>query len=381
MSKIFFLNKKIKLILIVSALIFFLFLLFTYVIFPENIIEVKVVPVKKGQVESSVTATSSGTVSAEIESKVASDIAGKVIAVFILDGALVKKGDPILKIDLTDSLIQKQQGLANANSAKAKYLQAKQKLNQSEINYKRNKELFKEGIVSASQLEAAEFEYKTSKEELKAAQENMEALKSSFNLLSHQVTKGVIKAPFSGVASKIYPKIGEFINVGSPVADMFTTEKIKIKGRIDEADLNKIKLNQKVRLTPEAYRDKKITGELVFISPVVLTTKEANREIEIEVLPKEGIEYFKPGMSIDIEIILDSVGNVLFIPSYAIMDKKGEKIVYIADGSRAKEVSITAGMSNYETTEIKRGLKEGDLVILPSNISKINDNAKIKVIR
>lgn len=381
MNKSFFLIKRTKTILIILASITFLFLLFTYVIFPESSTEVKVVPVKKGKVESSVTATSSGTVSAEIESKVASDIAGKVIEVFISDGVFVKKNDPIIRLDLTDILIQKQQALANLNSSKAKQLQAKQKFKQSEINHKRNKELFKEGIVSASQLEASELEYNTSREELKSASEIIEASKSSFNLLSHQAAKGIIKAPFNGIVSKVYPKIGEFINAGATVADMFSTEKIKIKARIDEADLSKIKLGQKVKLIPEAYRDKKITGELAFISPVVLTTKESNREVEIEIFPKEGIKYLKPGMSIDVEVILDLVENVLFVPSYAIMDKKGEKIVYVANGNRAKEIPVTIGMNNYETTEIKSGLKEGEMVILPSNIIKINNNSKIKVNR
>ena len=151
-----------------------------------------------------------------------------------------------------------------------------------------------------------------------------------------------------------------------------------IEAFIDEADVVKVKPGQQVNITMDAYQGKIFKGEIYLISPVVLGGKQETRTFEVRTRLKEKGIIIKPGMSADAEIIVDNIKNALVVPSHAIMEKNGKKFVFIKKGSTARLVPVETGQFNWNFTEIKSGVKDGDTVIISPDATGLADGKRVK---
>ncbi|MEK6673570.1 MAG: hypothetical protein AABY42_08880, partial [Nitrospirota bacterium] len=76
---------------------------------------------------------------------------------------------------------------------------------------------------------------------------------------------------------------------------------------------------------------------------------------------------------------VDSIDNALVIPSQAITEKEGKKFVYIVKDSRLKLVTINPGKFNWNLTEIKSGISEGDDVVINTETQKLKEGMRVKI--
>ena len=137
-----------------------------------------------------------------------------------------------------------------------------------------------------------------------------------------------------------------------------------IEAFIDEADVAKVKLRQQANITMDAYQGNVFKGEIYRISPVVLGGKQETRTFEVRTRLKEKQIIIKPGMSADVEIIVDNINNALVVPSHAVMEKNGKSLSLLERVLPQKLVPVETGQFNWNFTEITSGVKEGDTVII-----------------
>lgn len=384
----------------------------TYLLLREKPIEVSVFKVKKGDVEATITATTTGTVKAKAVSKISSQYMGKIARILRREGARVKKNETLVELENRDA--RAQVGLARANlraaqadlnqlllskdivtsQTSAMVNQTKSKLDSALANHSRAASLYPKGMISKQEMEdsrtlldVARADYKNAKanelqegmkdEEIKMAVARVDQMQANLEMAEVQLSRTYIKSPYPGVITELFVETGEILNVGTTVLELADESNMEVEAAIDEVDAGKLRLGQDVKLTFDAFKGKIFIGKIVKIYPLVTTTKEQNRTVNINVginIVEEGI---KVGMSMDVEVITGRVNNVLFIPTNSIIERSEGQFVYIYREGAARTRKIKTGLSNWETSEVVEGLKEGDEVITSLEIMKLKDGIKV----
>jgi HlyD family secretion protein len=190
-----------------------------------------------------------------------------------------------------------------------------------------------------------------------------------------------IRAPFSGIVAEINMKKGDPVSSGTAIATIITKQRIA-EISLNEIDIAKIKVGQKVTLTFDAVEGLTITGVVVDVDSLgTVSQGVVNYGVKIGFDTQD--ERVRPGMSVSAAIITDSKQNVLLVPNSAIKSQSGTSYVGMLDSSSdnsqllassansvgillssaPRQQTIEIGLSNDSYTEVTGGLKEGDIVV------------------
>jgi len=172
--------------------------------------------------------------------------------------------------------------------------------------------------------------------------------------------------PIAGIVTHIdTPVAGVNITPATAVFTVADPTKMKFVANIDEADIGKVKSDQKATITLDAYSDQKFEATVEKIAFAAVATKGGGTAYPVEmVLPENKDLQFKVGMNGDLDITIAGEKNILALPSEAIKEKDNKKFVKIIDGRQIKEVEIQTGLTTETKTQITQGLNEGTTVII-----------------
>ncbi len=171
-----------------------------------------------------------------------------------------------------------------------------------------------------------------------------------------------VESPISGIVAKTYLDQGDSVTPQTPIAVVADIDKVKVKIEIVEVDYPKVKLGQTAKIIVDAYPDKEFEGELSKLSTLVSPqTRTATAEI---IIPNPE-HLLVPGMFARIRLFVET-HKALVVPRDAILKLPGTGVYYCftVEESKAKKVFVELGMRENNWQEIKKGLKQGDLVIL-----------------
>jgi RND family efflux transporter MFP subunit len=306
--------------------------------------KVDAIKMATGSVESTVTTINSGTVEAQNQAELAFGTVGRISKIYVALGATVNAGAHIAELENAD--------------LKAVYDETVKELNRAD-------ELFKNGLVSISNLESA-------KRAREVARLNYE--------------KTVMKAPFAGMITAMDLKVGEFYQStptvnNKPLVQIIDLKKRIIKGEIDEVDLQKVAIGYKARVKIPALKNQIFGAIVTNVVPFVSTAKDQDRtsQIELEIVEPKNI-LIPVGASADVEIISETKDNVKVLPASTLTGTGKTRSLYkIIDGKLVKK-EITLGLGNYERVEVLSGLEANELVARPSNGIELADGMKVKAV-
>ena len=173
-------------------------------------------------------------------------------------------------------------------------------------------------------------------------------------------------SPIDGIVIQIDNPIAG-VNV-TPINATFTIAnptKMKFVANVDEVDIGKIEIGQKIILTLDAYPDQEIKGEIGKVAFASVTTRGGGTAFPIEIyLPENQNLQFKVGMNGDLEITISKIENVLTIPNEAINKKEGKKFVSIIKGRKIEEIEIETGFTSETKAQVVKGLNENETIII-----------------
>lgn len=403
-------RKNALLITLIFALILISTLIITNYL---NAIKVKTQAVKRMGLNITVTATSTGTIKSDNEAKITAQRIGRITRLMFEEGDIIKEGQVIAELEAEEAFYNMKLSEATLNKTrfvleqmKAAYEslrvsvekdieKARAILTEVDSRRKRLLELKEMGYVTDMDIDAIQKEYEVAKanlestiasretlkaklSEIKAQEEAVREALNSFNIAKLNYDYSFIRSPISGVITSRPVKIGEGVNKGSHIATVVSTGSMYIEAFIDEADVAKVRIGQEVNITMDSYPGKVFKGEVYRISPVVLGGKQETRTFEVRVRLKDKDILIKPGMSADIEIIVESIPNVLALPSQAVVEKEGKRYVYIIRDSRARLTPVDLGRFNWTFYEVLSGIKEGDKVIINTDVEGLKDGVRVK---
>ena len=358
----------------------------------------KLAKAERGDLAKSVVAT--GKVEPITKVEVKSKASGIVKKLFVDYGDRVKKGQLLAQLDKEEiqaSVEQSRAALqaaeANRKSAQADFERAKVDAEGPDVpllkrSYERALEMAKSGVVSQSSLDDAEKEYKMAVNkqnvaraqitvlDAKIAQAQAQVAQDQANLrqFEEQLSYTDITSPIDAIVLSRDVEIGSAVSsilvLGSSATLVMTlgdTSQVYVKGKVDESDIGRVYLGQPARIKVESFKDKTFKGVVTKISPMGVE-KDNVTTFEVRVSIDNPGGELKAEMTANAEIILDEHKNVLQIPEGAIIyDKDRNASVGVPDTKGKdgqRKVAINIGISNGAKTEVLKGLKEGDQVIL-----------------
>lgn len=355
-----------------------------FTVFAPKPLEVEVVQVERGTVESTVTNSKAGTVETRRRARLSPEIGGRVVALPHREGSRVKKGDVLLRLDDSTQRAELDRARKELNSARAEHRRACTAAELARREYHRNRELAADGIVTESLLDQSESAAETGAAECEAAAAVVETAEAAVRVLENELRKTVLTAPFDGVVAEVSIELGEWTTPSPPalpvppVIDLLDSRVTYISAPMDEVDSARIQPGQPARVTIDSYPGQSFAGMVSRVAPYVLDVEAQNRtvEIEVELEDRELATGLLPGTSADVEVILDVHEDVLRLPTPALLP--GQAVLMVSDGVLERR-DLEVGLRNWDYSEILDGIAEGARVVSSLDREEIQAGAEVVI--
>jgi HlyD family secretion protein len=332
--------------------------------------------------------------------EVKSKASGIVKKLYVDYGDRVKQGQILADLDKVQLEASVRAAQANYQAAQAALDSSKAQLERNKVdaegpdvpylklNMERAQKMYQDGVMSKSLVEDAEKNYQlalnkqvsaqrnlvVSKAEIAKADAQMAQAKAALENAAEDLRNSTIVSPIDGLVLSRDVNVGDAVSsilvLGSQATLIMTLgdiSEVYVQGKVDEADIGKVFLNQPARIVVESFKDKKFTGKVTKISPMG-KEKDNVTTFEVRVSISNPTGELKANMTANAEVILEEKKNVLMVPEAALIyDKDRAASVEIPDPhpeNGRKKVPVKLGISNGVKTEIVSGLNEKQQVVL-----------------
>jgi HlyD family secretion protein len=282
----------------------------------------KTLRVERGSVVSTVSAT--GTLNAVVTVQVGTQVSGTLSKLYVDFNSQVKKGQPIAQIDpaLFSSAVEQARG--NALNAAANLGKARVTLADTKRTLGRNKQLLEQGIVSQSDLDAAQTAYDAALTGISSADASVMQTRGALKQAETNLNYSTIRSPVNGIV------VSRNVDVGQTVAASFTTPtlftiaqdltKMEIDTSVDESDISRLKVGQPASFTVDAYPEQQFTGTVIQIRNAPIVTQNVVTYVTVIGVSNQDLKL-KPGMTANVSVQIQKKEEVLKIPSAALRFK------------------------------------------------------------
>ncbi|MCP5524944.1 MAG: efflux RND transporter periplasmic adaptor subunit [Verrucomicrobiales bacterium] len=368
-------------LLLVLALLAVTGMLARYTLFRPAVVPVTVFLAGTGRVEDTVVNSRAGTVESRKRAGMSPGISGLVVEIPARKGARVRQGEVLLRLDDSEHKARVQLAENSLAAARSAAEQARQEAQLADYLWQRTDTLARDKVVSETRVEEDRTRALIGKSAATAAEARIQEAASSLEVARATLAKTVITAPFDGIVLDVTTEVGEWISPSPPgvfippVIDLIDPDALYVSAPIDEADVERIRVGLPVRITLDAFRGQSFDGTLSYASSYVETRQEQNRTLRVEAVFRqtELPANLLPGLSADLEVILEARDNVLRVPTYALLE--GGRVLVLEDGVLA-ERTVTTGLRNWSFTEIDSGLSAGDPVVVSLDRSEVKAGAR-----
>lgn len=323
--------------------------------------------------------------------------AGRVEEKFVEDGAIMKKGDPILRLSNTDlelNLVNQETSVYNLltqmqisqNAARQNTISklnqltdVENALKEAERKYLLNKKLYEQKVIGLQEYKEAENLYNyqlekkkltaqilkqdsiSVKQELDQAGNSYSRTQNALQLMRRKVGDLIVRAPVDGQLTSLDAEIGQSKNKGQTLGQLDVLDGFKVRAEIDEHYINRV-FNGLHAIYTVADKDYKLVIKKVY-TQVTNSRFQVDMEFENEV-PK-GI---RRGQTLQIRLALSDEKQALLVAKGGFFQKTGGNWIFkVTDGGKiAYKADIQLGNQNPEYYEVVGGLKAGDKVITSS---------------
>ena len=304
-----------------------------------------------------------GKVIPEDEVEIKPQIQGIIEALFVKEGDKVDTGDLLAKI----KVVPNEQ---NLNSAQGRLANSKIVLKNAEIEFNRNKDLYDKGIISKQEYDNLQLRYNQAKLDVSNATSDLQIIRSGSRGGAASANTN-IRATVPGTVLEIPVEEGfqviasNSFNAGTTIANIADLNKMIFEGKVDEAEVGKLKVGMPLEVNLGAIEDQSLEAKLKFIAP------KGNEElgavqfiIEADLFLNDSI-FVRAGYSANASLVLERKDSVMAIPESLLQfDRKTEKpYVEVSIGEQEFERrDIEIGISDGVNVEILSGLTEEDQI-------------------
>lgn len=306
-------------------------------------------PVKTMEFHDQVTLV--GRTQAKVNSRIVSEVSGRVIAIDAPEGNSIRKGAPLVTIDAEKIILA-------LKAKEAEAAQAKAQADLAETNLKRIKELYAQKLIPETSRDSAVAWVEIN-------QERFKQLDAQRGELAHDSANSVIRAPYNGYTLKKLVDVGEWVNPGTPIYEMVDLSQVQINVDLPEALYGHLELGSPVSITLANDSLKPVTGKVTGIArsaseqthtfPVIVTVENRERRMA-------GGQLVKATLSLSDEF------ESLAVSKDAIVRQGGQVFVYTIDDNKAVNVPVFTNSTSGNYVAVSgEGLIEGKPVVVRGN--------------
>jgi len=360
----------------------------------------KLASVERGTMVRSVVAT--GKVEPITKIEIKSKANGIIKALRVNVDSVVSEGDILVELDKDQLLAQVRGAEANLLAAQAALEGAQAQFLKNEVEaegpdaefarraYERAKTLFEQRLISQSTLDdahsavdvaenrkrAAQSQLAVSKAKVAEARAQVAQSKAAADRANEDLANATLRAPIRATVLtrdvEIGSPVSSILNLGANATLVMTLgniEQVFVRGKVDEADIGRVRLGQDARIRVETFKDKTFIGKVTQISPMGVE-KDNVTNFEVRVSIDNPGQELKANMTANAEIVLEEHPQSLILPEAAVIyDAQKNPFVDLLDrtsksGRTRRPIKI--GVGNGTKIQVLDGLKEGDKVVLPS---------------
>lgn len=371
--------------------------------------------VQRGAIE--VTASADGVVEPVRKVEVKSKASGEITALTADTGDLVTQGQVLVQLLPRDAQNSHDQASADLDSDRAR-------LQNAEAQLRRQRRLFDDGLISASEIELDELAVTTAKSQLVRTQKVLDNA-------AERLSETTVRSPISGTVIAKSVEVGQVVSSavsqvsgGTLLLTLADLNEVQVRSLVDEVDIGKLRPGMSVTLRVEAFADRRFEGTIQKIEPQAVVQQNVTMfPVITRIDNQEGL--LKPGMNAEMTVMIERRDQTLHVPNEAVKGLEeafqvaallgiggggeaggaergaggqrgpgGEgrpggggpsgggadrRVVFVQkdDGSFERTL-VEVGLRNWETTEILSGVAEGQKVALLPSASQLRQSAEFR---
>lgn len=284
---------------------------------------------------------------------VSNDAAGVVTRLHFESGATVKQGQVLVELD--------------TKVEQAELASAKARRELAETSLRRSQQLVSSGTIAQSQLDADEASFKS--------------LTAEVNALQAQIARKTIRAPFNGKLGMREINLGQYLGPGTTVTTLESIESDYIDFTLPQQHLDKLQVGMKVRVSEQVEGGKSFEGTVSAIDPSI---DPRTRSIQVRATLPKGAEGLRPGMFLQVAVILPEQDDVVAIPMTAVVHASYGDSVFVVEnkpatqaGEKARKVArqkfVRLGEARGDFVSVLNGLEAGEEVVVSGGFKLRND--------
>lgn len=311
--------------------------------------------VARGSINAQIRATS--TIEAERMVTVHAESTGRITALGIEEGDVLKEGQVLARIrqDLQRS------GLDRASTS----------LSKAERDLETVKQLHARGVASQFELDQAELAYETATIDVRDRKRD--------------VGNTRVVAPFGGTVTQRFVSEGAFVTTGAQLLSIVDFDTLVARVFVPEKELDRLRVGQDAEIAGKAAQGRRGTGKLVRIAPVVdATTGTVKVTIALPPALVGGDAGFLPGMYAEVTLTTETRPEATLVPKPALVYDEEVPYLFVVDGERVQRVKVQLGLTDREHAEIVSGVEVGQEIVLAGHaglkdgglVTRVDDNGK-----
>lgn len=314
----------------------------------RNPYPVKTALVAKGNIQSFITV--SGSLISPDDISLASPVAGRLTSISVKEGDVSVKGQTLLQFDARDLL-------ARIDDRQAALRAALEVQRAAKHDWQALIEVQALGGESEKTVEDARLKWRSALDD-----GNTIALELKRHRL--ELERFSVKSPISGIITAAPANLGTWVNQGEVLLKLSGSAGRQIEVKVDSGDTNSVSPGKLVTLSSETYPGIEWTEKIAWIAPA--TKKEgSSNTLAVRIPLSTRAPDLTLGQQIDVKIPTVSASDVLVIPTAAVSTRQEKPSVAILDNGTIRFVPVSLGVSEQKTTEVRKGLSAGQMVVLP----------------
>lgn len=304
-----------------------------------------------------------GSVVPRKEIEIKPQVSGIIDELYIEAGDVIHKDQVIAKIKIIPDMV-------NLNSAETRVNRAKINFEDAKTDFDRQQKLFDKNVISYEEYKNAKVAFDSAKEEVSAAENNLELIKNGVTKKAKTATNTLVRSTIDGMVLDVPIKEGNSViqsntfNDGTTIASVADMKDIIFQGKVDETEVGKIVIGMPIELEIGAIEKEKFEAELEYISP---KGKEENGAIQFEIKAKVNLkndQFIRAGYSANANIVLEKKDSVLVIPE-GYLKFEGDTAfvdVELEVPQTFEKRKVETGISDGINIEIVKGLAKNDKI-------------------
>lgn len=333
-----------------------------------------------------------GTVEAKVLVGVSSKITGRIVGLYVDQGARVRRGQLLARLEGDDFSEQVRQSEANVLKARASQVveaatarKAVANLDLAERNARRYRGLADADLVARAEAEQYETAYEVAREEvnrsraaLEAARTEEAASRAGQGVARSRLKDTLVYAPQDGVIVSRDLEMGAIVTPGQSIFTLVDPETVWVKANVDESFLAGVTVGEKALITLRSAPGRQFVGR---VARLAHQSDRVTEELEVDVAFVQPLQSFRVGEQAEVLIEAGTRRNVLSLPSSAIVAASRQRGVWVEEQGKVRFRPVTTGIEDRRNfTELVSGVAGNERIVAgpQAAIAKFKDGQKVR---